>query len=122
MGRRRRYHVLRLAREKQEQEALISNETPVKAPTTNLNTKPMVEPTIETKIDLKDQNEAPVELAKKEIVEKPKKTTRRRTTTTKKTTTRTSTTKKSSPTKTKSTTPRRRKTTKNVKETTNDQS
>ena len=121
MGRRRRYHVLRLAREKQEQEALKSNETPVKAPTTNLNTKPMVEPTVETKIDLKDQNEAPVELAKKETVEKPKKTTRRRTTT-KKTTTRTSTTKKSSPTKTKSTTPRRRKTTKKVKETTNDQS
>ena len=42
MGRKRRYHVLRLAREKQEQEALKSNEPPVKAPTTNLNTKPQI--------------------------------------------------------------------------------
>ena len=122
MGRRKRYHVLRLklAKEEQERQALKSNETTVKVPTTNLNIKPIVEPTVETKIDLKAQNEAPVKLTKTETDVKPKKTTRRRTTTKKpKTTTRTST-KKSTTTKT--TTPRRRRTTKKVKETTNDQS
>jgi hypothetical protein len=123
MGRRRRNHVAKLRRLKLEQEkqSLQSNEEPVKVSTSDLNNKPMVEPTVETKIDLKAENEAPVEIKKTEA---PKKTTRRKTT--KKPTTisakkKTNTT----TTKTKTTTPKRRRstrTTKKVEETKNEQS
>ena len=119
MGRRKRYHVLKLAK-KRRQEALTLNQEAVKASTSDLNNKPMVEPTIEPKIALKAENEAPVEIRQTNTVapktQKPKTTTRKRTA--KKPTT-LGTKKK---TTAKKTTTRRRKTTKKVEETNNEQS
>mgnify|MGYP003118895547 CR=1 FL=1 len=109
MGRRRRYHVYKLAKLRNEEAALKSNEEPVKVSSSDLNTKPIVEPTLEPKIDLKAENEAPVEVKKKEAPKK--KTTRKRTTTKKPTTI-----------GTKSTTRRRRTTKKKVEETKNEKS
>jgi hypothetical protein len=84
----------------------------VKASTSDLKVEAMVEPTLEPKIALKAENEAPVEIKKTEAVKKPVK----------KTTTRKRTTKKAATTKTAAKTPRRRRTTKKkVEETTNDQ-
>ena len=114
MGRKRRNHVLRLAKLRKEQEALKSNEEAVKVSSNDLDDKPMVEPTLEPKIALKAENEAPVEVKKTEAVKKPiKKTTTRRST--KKATTTPKTT-------TKSTTRRRKTTKKKGEETKNAQS
>jgi hypothetical protein len=120
MGRRKRNHVLKLAKERNQKRTLMSNQEAVKASTSDLNNKPMVEPTIEPKIALKAENEAPVEIKQTNTVapktQKPKTTTRKRTA--KKPTT-LGTKKK---TTAKKTTTRRRKTTKKVEETNNEQS
>tara|TARA_R110000824_G_scaffold248115_1_gene437221 strand:+ start:211 stop:564 length:354 start_codon:yes stop_codon:yes gene_type:complete len=117
MGRRKRYHVLKLAK-KRRQEALTLNQEAVKASTSDLNNQPMVEPTIEPKIALKVENEAPVEMKHVEAEPVKNKTqkakaTRRKTTTTKKPVVLGAK---------KKTTTRRRRTTKKVEETNNEQS
>jgi hypothetical protein len=108
MGRKRRNHVIRLAKLRRQTEEKLKTaiEKPVEAPTIDLSSQSKVEHTPEPKTSSKPKLEA---------ADKPKPKTRQRRTTTKKKTTLSKTEKKPA------STTRRRRSTKKTKEKVNDQ-